>query len=159
VTLMTVVKGLPLAYNKDLQETQEPLYDAVETALASLAVARGMVASLVFDEQKLRAAVDTGYLVATELADYLVTKGVPFREAHDVSGHLVRTASARGVELSALTLTELQEAHPSFEIDVAEWLDPQRAVDRRDLPGGPARSRVLAEIDRISAALGVQPAQ
>ena len=157
VTLMTVVKGLPLAYNKDLQETQEPLYDAVETALSSLAVARGMIASLVFDTQRLRTAIDTGYLVATELADYLVTKNVPFREAHDVAGHLVRTASARGVELAALSIDELKAANPAFEADVADWLDPQRAVDRRDVPGGPARSRVLAEIDRISTALGVQP--
>ena len=157
VTLMTVVKGLPLAYNKDLQETQEPLYDAVETALASLAVARGMVASLQFDTHKLRTAIDTGYLVATEVADYLVTKGVPFREAHDVAGHLVRTASARGVELAALALPELKQAHPLFEADLAGWLDPQRAVDRRDVVGGPARARVVAEIDRISAALGVQP--
>ncbi len=157
VTLVTVVKGLPLAYNKDLQETQEPLYDAVETARTTLSVARGMVESLVFDVVKLRAAVDTGYLVATELADYLVTKGVPFREAHDVAGHLVRVASGRGVELAALSIDELQAAHPSFGADVASWLDPARAVDRRDLPGGPARSRVLAEIDRISAELGVQP--
>lgn len=157
VTLVTVVKGLPLAYNKDLQETQEPLYDAVETARTTLAVARGMIASLVFDTAKLRAAVDTGYLVATELADYLVTTGVPFREAHDVAGHLVRVASQRGVELAALTLDELKAAHPKFEADVASWLDPARAVDRRDLPGGPARARVLAEIDRISAELGVQP--
>jgi argininosuccinate lyase len=157
VTLMTVVKGLPLAYNKDLQETQEPLYDAVETARTTLAVARGMIASLVFDVGKLRAAVNTGYLVATELADYLVTAGVPFREAHDVAGHLVRVASQRGVELAALSLAELKAAHPKFEADVASWLDPARAVDRRDLPGGPARSRVLAEIDRISAELGVQP--
>jgi len=149
VTLMTVVKGLPLAYNKDLQETQEPLYDAVETLEASLAVARGMVASLVFDAAKLRAAVDTGYLVATELADYLVTRGVPFREAHDVAGHLVRAASARGVELAALSLAELQAAHPAFGADVAAWLDPVRAVDRRDLPGGPARARVLAELERV----------
>jgi argininosuccinate lyase len=116
-----------------------------------------MVASLVFDVGRLRAAVDTGYLVATELADYLVTAGVPFREAHDVAGHLVRVASQRGVELAALTLEELKAAHPKFEADVASWLDPARAVDRRDLPGGPARSRVLAEIDRISAELGVQP--
>jgi argininosuccinate lyase len=115
VTLMTVVKGLPLAYNKDLQETQEPLYDAVETLETSLAVARGMIASLVLDTARLRAAVDTGYLVATELADYLVTRGVPFREAHDVAGHLVRTASARGVELPALPLEELRAAIPSFD--------------------------------------------
>lgn len=157
VSLVTVVKGLPLAYNKDLQETQEPLYDAVETARTTLAVARGMVASLVFDVARLRTAVDTGFLVATELADYLVTKGVPFREAHDVAGHLVRTASQRGIELAALTLDELKAANPAFEADVASWLDPARAVDRRDLPGGPARTRVLAEIDRISTELGVQP--
>ena len=139
VTLMTVVKGLPLAYNKDLQETQEPLYDAIDTALTTLAVARGIVASLVFDAAKLRTAIDTGYLVATELADYLVTKGVPFREAHDISGHLVRSASRRGIELAALSLDELQVAHPAFAADISEWLDPARAVDR------------------ISGELGVQP--
>jgi argininosuccinate lyase len=152
--LVTVVKGLPLAYNKDLQETQEPLYDAVETVTACLAVARGMVASLVFDTARLRAAVDAGYLVATEVADYLVTKGVPFREAHDISGALVRTASGRGVELAALSLDELCAAHPAFGPDLAEWLDPARAVDRRDLVGGPARARVVAEIDRIERELG-----
>ncbi|HEY4182940.1 MAG TPA: argininosuccinate lyase [Kofleriaceae bacterium] len=154
VTLMTVVKGLPLAYNKDLQETQEPLYDAVETALASLAVAKGMIESLVFDTQKLRSAIDTGYLVATEVADYLVTKGVPFREAHDISGALVRTASGRGIELAALALDDLKAAHPAFEADLADWLDPNRAVDRRDVVGGPAKKRVLAEIERVTAELG-----
>jgi argininosuccinate lyase len=158
VTLMTVVKGLPLAYNKDLQETQEPLYDAVETLEACLAVTRGMVASLSFDTARLRAAIDQGHLVATEVADYLVTRGVAFREAHDVAGHLVRIASERRVELGALGLDELRAVHPAFGPDVADWLDPARAVDRRDLPGGPARNRVIAEIDRICAALGVQPA-
>ncbi len=160
VTLLTVVKGLPLAYNKDLQETQEPLYDAVETALATLAVATGMVASLQFDVPRLRAAIGAGHLVATELADYLVTRGVPFREAHDVSGHLVRIATARGLELAQLPLADLKAVHASFEADVADWLDPTRAVDRRDLTGGPARVQVLAEIERISAELdgvGVQP--
>jgi argininosuccinate lyase len=155
VSLMTVVKGLPLAYNKDLQETQEPLYDAVETMEACLAVARGMVESLEFDVARMRAAIDEGHLVATELADYLVTRGVAFREAHDVAGHLVRIASERRVELRGLTLDEMRAVHPAFGPDVAEWLDPARAVDRRDLPGGPARSRVLAEIERISAALGI----
>ena len=116
-----------------------------------------MVASLVFDVDRLRAAIGAGHLVATELADYLVTKGVAFREAHDVAGHLVRVATARGVELGALSLDELKSAHALFEADVSDWLDPARAVDRRDLPGGPAKPRVLAEIDRISAELGVQP--
>jgi argininosuccinate lyase len=155
---MTVVKGLPLAYNKDLQETQEPLYDAVETLEACLAVTRGMIESLEFDVARLRAAIDEGHLVATELADYLVTRGVAFREAHDVAGHLVRIATERRVELGGLSLEELQGVHPAFAADVADWLDPVRAVDRRDVAGGPARSRVIAEIDRICAALGVQPA-
>ena len=158
VSLMTVVKGLPLAYNKDLQETQEPLYDAVETLEACLAVARGMIDSLAFDVARMRAAIDEGHLVATELADYLVTRGVAFREAHDIAGHLVRVATQRRVELRSLSLDELRAVHPAFAADVSDWLDPARAVDRRDLPGGPARSRVLAEIDRLCIALGIPPA-
>ncbi|HUS30894.1 MAG TPA: argininosuccinate lyase, partial [Kofleriaceae bacterium] len=118
-----------------------------------LTVARGMIASLVFDVARMRAAIDQGYLVATEVADYLVTKGVAFREAHDISGHLVRTASDRGVELGALDLATLKAAHASFEPDLADWLDPARAIDRRDVVGGPARARVLAEIDRIASEL------
>jgi argininosuccinate lyase len=154
VTLVTVVKGLPLAYNKDLQETQEPLYDAVETVLACLQIARGMIESLTFDTGRMRAAIDAGHLVATELADYLVTKGVAFREAHDIAGHLVRLATDRGVELAALDLATLRTAHAAFDTDVMSWLDPTRAVDRRDVAGGPARNRVLAEIDRIERELG-----
>jgi argininosuccinate lyase len=153
VTLATVVKGLPLAYNKDLQETQEPLYDAVDTAGACLRIAAGMVASLEVDVARMRAAVDEGHLVATELADYLVARGVAFREAHDVAGGLVRDAIARGVELAALDLATLRAAHPAFDADVADWLDPARAVDRRDVTGGPARSRVIAELDRLDAEL------
>jgi argininosuccinate lyase len=155
VTLVTVVKGLPLAYNKDLQETQEPLYDAVETLEACLAVRRGMIASLEFDVARLGAAIDEGHLVATELADYLVTRGVAFREAHDVAGHLVRLATERGVELRGLSLDELRAVHSSFAGDVFDWLDPARAVDRRDLPGGPAKPRVVAELDRLTAELGL----
>jgi argininosuccinate lyase len=153
VTLVTAVKGLPLAYNKDLQETQEPLYDAVETLASCLAVARGMIATTRFDTARMRAAVDAGHLVATELADYLVTKGVAFRTAHDAAGALVRVAVARGVELAALSLADLQAAHAAFAADVADWLDPQRAIDRRDVVGGPAKQQVLAEIRRIEAEL------
>jgi argininosuccinate lyase len=157
VALMTTIKGLPLAYNKDLQETQEPMYDAVETVEACLEVSAGMVASLRIDVARMRAAVGDGYLVATEVADYLVTKGVPFRQAHDVAGHLVRVASERGVELAGLDLATLREAHPAFADDLASWLDPLRAVDRRDLPGGPARRQVLLEIERIAAELAAAP--
>jgi argininosuccinate lyase len=156
VALLTIIKGLPLAYNKDLQETQEPLYDAVETTQASLEVMAGLVHGLVFDQERLRRAVDQGFLVATELADYLAAKGVPFRRAHDIAGALVRKALGRGVELGGLTLAELKAEAPEFEADVKDWLDPGRAVDRRDLPGGPARARVVAELDRLVAELAAR---
>jgi argininosuccinate lyase len=153
VALMTVLKGLPLAYNKDLQETQEPLYDAVETLDASLRVMTGMIESLELDVERLRAAFGQGHLVATELADYLVAKGVPFRDAHDVAGALVRRAIERGVELAELPLDVLRAEHASFDSDVYDWLDPACAVDRRDVVGGPARSRVQAEIARVASEL------
>jgi argininosuccinate lyase len=92
--------------------------------------------------------------VATELADYLVQKGVPFRRAHDVAGNLVRQALAAGVELGALPLATLQAEAPEIGPDVAEWLDPVKAIDRRDVPGGPARGRVVAELARLEQDLG-----
>jgi argininosuccinate lyase len=109
------------------------------------------------DVERLRRAVAEGHLVATELADYLAAKGVPFRTAHDVAGALVRKAVERGVELAALPLAELQAEAPQFAEDVYAWLDPARAVDRRDVVGGPARPRILAEIARLEAELGVKP--
>ena len=146
VTMMTVLKGLPLAYNKDLQETQEPLYDAIETIEGSLRVCAGMVAGLEFDKVRLVAAVGDGYLLATELADYLAFKGVPFRVAHDAAGAVVRAAVEDELSLDQLSLEQLAQHHEAFEPDVFDWLDPGVAVDRRDVPGGPARSRVLIEI-------------
>lgn len=153
VALLTVLKGLPLAYNKDLQETQEPLYDTVETLLPCLRVMAGLVAGLEFDVARLGQAVGEGHLVATELADYLAAKGVPFRKAHDVAGALVRKALARGVELGGLSLAELTAEAPEFGKDVAEWLDPARAVDRKNVIGGPAREQILAEISRLEKEL------
>ena len=153
VTLMTVLKGLPLAYNKDLQETQEPLYDAVETLDASLRVARGMVEQLAFDVERLHQAVGQGHLLATEVADYLVTRGLSFRAAHDVAGALVREAIARGVTLAELPLETFQAESALFEPDVRDWLDTARAIDRRDVTGGPARNQIEREIARIRAEL------
>ena len=148
VSLMTTLKGLPLAYNKDLQESQEPLFDAVETLAGSLNVALGMVQELEFDHEKTRAAVDQGYLLATEVADYLVSKGMPFRNAHDVAGALVARAVDKGAELHELPLESFREESELFADDVFEWLSVEGAVDRRDIIGGPARARVVAEIAR-----------
>ncbi|GAB4566741.1 MAG: argininosuccinate lyase [Haliangiales bacterium] len=154
VALMTVLKGLPLAYNKDLQESQEPLYDAVETLDASLRVATGMVTHLVFDVEALQRAVSQGHLLATEVADYLVSKGLSFRQGHDIAGALVRVALDRGVELDALPLEVFRGESDRFEADIFDWLDVGRAVDRRDVVGGPARGQIEHEIGRYRAALG-----
>jgi argininosuccinate lyase len=157
ITLMTVLKGLPMAYNKDLQESQEPLFDAVETLDGSLRVAIGMIENLEFDTRVTRDAVDSGYLVATEVADYLVSKGLPFRKAHDIAGALVRTAIERQCELGGLELSVFQAESELFEADVFEWLEVARAVDRRDIVGGPAKNRIQAEIARAQEDLQREP--
>jgi argininosuccinate lyase len=150
VALLTVLKGLPLAYNKDLQETQEPLYDAVETTLACLRVMVGLVAGCRFDVERLRRAIDEGHLLATEVADHLTARGLPFRAAHDAAGKIVRAAIARGVDLTRLSLDEMRAAAgelPGLDASLSEVLDAARAVDRRDVIGGPARGRVLAALE------------
>jgi argininosuccinate lyase len=149
VALLTILKGLPLAYNKDLQETQEPLYDAVETTLISLRVTAGLVAGSRFDVERLRRAIDEGQLLATEVADHLAARGLPFRQAHDAAGKIVRAAIARGVDLTRLSLAEMRAAAgdlPGLDDSLLAVLDAARAVDRRDLPGGPARARVLSAL-------------
>jgi argininosuccinate lyase len=153
VALLTVCKGLPLAYSKDLQETQEPLYDAVTTALSSTRVMTGVVEGTEFDAARMRAACDAGYLNATEIADWLAARGVPFRTAHDVAGSLVRKASARKVQLHELTLADFQSEWQAFDDSIYKVLDPEVAVERRNLPGGPARAAVLHEIARIEKEL------
>ena len=137
----------------DVSRKAGTVTDSLQTVLACLQICRGMIASCEFDTTRMRTAIDAGHLLATEVADYLVTKGVPFREAHDISGHLVRVATMKGVELAGLDVPTLKAAHSAFEADIAEWLDPARAVDRRDHIGGPARARVLAEIERIAREL------
>jgi argininosuccinate lyase len=149
-TLMVVLKGLPLAYNKDLQETQEPLYDAVETAILCTRTMAGLIAGSKFDAERMARAVDQGHLLATEVADWLAARGVPFRQAHAAAGALVRAASARGVDIGQLTLADMRAIYPdvTFDEDVFTVLDAARAVDRRDVIGGPARTRVLSAIER-----------
>jgi len=147
VALLTTVKGLPLAYNRDLQEDKEPIFDAFDTLAASLGVLTGAIATACYDAVRMRRALDEGCVTATEAADYLVQKGVPFREAHAVVGRLVAEAVAEGRDLAALGLPAFRAAHPAFEEDVLDRLDPVAAIERRDVAGGPARAHVLAALD------------
>jgi argininosuccinate lyase len=154
-TLMVVLKGLPLAYNKDLQETQEPLYDAVETAILCTRTMAGLIGGSKFEVERMARAVDQGHLLATEVADWLAARGVPFRQAHAAAGALVRAASARGVDIGQLSLADMRAIYPdvTFDESVFAVLDAAKAVDRRDVIGGPARARVLSAIERAEREL------
>ncbi len=129
--LLVALKGLPLAYNRDLQEDKEPVFDAHDTLAAMLPALAGVVSTLRFDVTRMRAAAADGTLLATDLAEYLVTKGVPFRDAHDAVGSLVRTATERGIDIAALSLEDFRAANPAFEPDVTGILDPAGSVRRR----------------------------
>ncbi len=142
VALLVLLKGLPLAYNRDLQEDKPPLFDAFDTVEAVLGMLRGMIGTIRFRPERMRAALRDGFLDATEMADWLAARGVPFREAHHVVGRLVGEAARRGVGLAQLPLEALRAEHPAFDATVYDALDMERAVERRDLPGGPARRRV-----------------
>jgi argininosuccinate lyase len=142
-TLMALEKSLFFGYGRDLQEDKRPIFDAFECALVSLYALTGAIATAEWRRDRLRAALDQGHLCATDLADFLVQQGLPFREAHHVVGALVRQAEERGVQLGQLPPDVLLAAHASLSGEgLASALDPAAAVERRSLVGGPARATV-----------------
>jgi argininosuccinate lyase len=147
--LLVVLKGLPLAYNRDLQEDKEALFDGADTWRACLRAAAALVDGLAFDAAACARALEGGYLDATEAADYLVERGVPFRDAHEAAGRAVREAEARGVPLQGLPDAAWRKAHPRFGPDLRARLDPRRIVARRDHEGGTAPRRVAAATARL----------
>ncbi|MCB9576769.1 MAG: argininosuccinate lyase [Polyangiaceae bacterium] len=151
-SLLVLEKSLPFGYGRDLQEDKRPIFDAFDAALTCLRALSGAIATATFHRERLAAALGGGHVCATDLADLLVQKGVPFREAHHVVGAIVRAAEERGVQIGELPRDVLAEAHPALDgPDVARALDPALAVERRDLVGGPARSRVLSAIAEARA--------
>ncbi len=152
VNLLTTVKGLPLAYDRDLQEDKEPVFDAVGTLRLVLPAITGTVASLTFDRERLARASVGGFALATDLAEELVRRGVPFREAHEVVGEVVKLAEDAGVDLDGLDPQQLAAAHPALDASVAELFDPQAAIDRRDGVNGTATASVRAQLERARQA-------
>ncbi|TDA68676.1 MAG: argininosuccinate lyase [Clostridia bacterium] len=141
LALLTVLKGLPLAYNKDLQEDKEALFDTVDTVKACLEVCAGLLQALRFRREVMAEAAG-GFTLATDLAEYLVRRGLPFRQAHRVVGRLVGYCLEQGRALADLTLDEYRRFSPEFGPDVLAVGDPRRSLERRDLPGGPAPEQV-----------------
>jgi len=142
VALLTLMKGQPLAYNRDNQEDKEPLFDAVDTAKESVAVFAGLVEGLEPQPQAMRAAVLEGHATATDLADYLVRKGVPFRDAHGIVARAVREAERAGIDLAALPLRTLQAFSKKIGADVHRVLTPEGSVAARKHVGGTAPAEV-----------------
>ena len=154
VALLTVMKGLPLAYSKDMQEDKEAVFDAADSLMLGLAAMTGMVADMAPQPERLRAAAASGFSTATDLADWLVRAlGLPFREAHHVTGALVRRAEERGVDLAELSLDEMQSAHPGIVAEVYQVLGVDNSVASRASYGGTAPAQVRAQIRRWREAL------
>ena len=139
--ILTTLKGLPLAYNRDLQEDKQPLFDTVDTLLPTLDVFSAMLPALTFDAMRMQVAASAGYTLATDLADYLVRKGVPFREAHQSVADLVRYAESERKPLNALALEDYRRYSPLFDEDILR-IDVHSSLEARDLPGGTAPARV-----------------
>jgi argininosuccinate lyase len=136
VSLLTTMKGLPLTYNKDMQEDKEPLFDTVDTVEQSLTIFSRLLKEIDFREESIKKATEKGYLVATDLADYLVTKGMTFRKAHRLVGDMILSAKEKDKELHQLELSELRRFSTLIEEDVYEWLDPLSCIKRRNMNGG-----------------------
>ena len=151
-TVLATLKGLPSGYNKDLQDDKRPLFDAVDTMLLVVPAVAGALDELRFDTERMRASVTAG-LMATDLADYLVDRGVAFRDAHVAVGKLVREAESAGIELDALPAAAFAHAHPQFGADVMESLRPERSLARRNLPGGTGPGAVREQLAAAVAAL------
>lgn len=155
ITLLTLMKGLPLAYNKDMQEDKEPLFDAVDTVLDCLRLAAPMIAKTRFKAENLKKALGVGFVLATDVADYLATKGVPFRQAHRIVGELVAYCQDKGLELKDLKLADLRRFDAHFQKDVLAWIDDGHSVDRRASTGGTARKQVRKQIEAAEKALKI----
>jgi len=148
VSILTTLKALPSAYNRDLQEDKEAVFDSVDTVAAALDVFSAMLPKLKIQRRQMKAAADDPNLLATDLAEYLVKKGMPFREAHQVVGTLVAKKAKKGIKLNALKPAQLKKVSPLFDVDVAKVFDVRRSLAQRRMIGAPSPESVKAQIAR-----------
>jgi argininosuccinate lyase len=143
VSLLVTLKGLPLAYNRDMQEDKEPVFDAVDTAVDSLLLIAGAVRTLAVRREAMARAAADPLLLATDLAEHLVARGVPFREAHECVGRLVAHAVESGTPLDRMPASELRRFHPELDLEPRSFFTAERSLEARGAVGGPARGAVL----------------
>ncbi len=149
VAILTVLKGLPLSYNRDLQEDKEPFFDSFDTVIGSLRAVGLMIRGMKVHRERMKEALSGGYLTATDLAEYLVRKGLPFRKSHEVTGKIVRYALEKGKNLEDITIDELKKFSGLIEDDLFDCLDPENSVRIKKVPGGTSPSNVSRVLRRI----------
>ena len=159
VTVMTVLKGLPFAYNRDLQEDKEPIFDSIDTLSLLLPAVTGMITTAKFQIERISDGAIAGFALATEVADYLVRKGMSFAEAHEVTGQAVRLAESRSVGLESLSLDDLSGVHPLFGADLIPLLSAEGAVRSRTSVMGTSPASVSVAISRVRGRLALQRSQ
>ncbi len=148
MALLTVMKSLPLAYNKDMQEDKEPLFDTIDTVKGSLKIFGDMIREMRVYEANMRRAAGQGFSTATDVADYLVRKGLPFRDAHEAVGNAVKYCIENEMDITELSLAEWQLFSPYFDTDIFSAITVEACINARNVPGGTARERVWSEITR-----------
>jgi argininosuccinate lyase len=156
MSILTTLKALPSSYNRDLQEDKEALFDSVDTVRASLEIFSAMLPELKIEREQMEAAASDPALLATDLAEYLVGKGLPFREAHEVVSKLVAQASATNLALNNISLLQMQEACPLFGPDVTTIFDARRSLEKRRAPGAPSPENIAARIAHWRGHLGAE---
>jgi len=151
VALLTVMKGLPLAYNRDLQEDKEAVFDTADTIRDVLTVLTELVHGIEVHREAAERAARTGFLLATDLADYLVDKGLPFRQAHEIVGRIVRDFLDHHKDFAQIALKDLQKFSDRFQKDVLDYLDLEASLERKKSTGSTARKRILERIRQIES--------
>ena len=152
--LLTTMKGLPLAYNKDMQEDKEAIFDAVDTVKMCLDIFAGMISSVKVIPENMRKAAQNGFINATDLADYLVKKGMPFRDAYKISGQIVADCIAKGLVLETYPLESYQNYSTLFAEDVYQEIDLTNCVEKRISAGGPSAASIDQQIEYVRNVIG-----
>ena len=147
ISLLVTLKGLPLAYNKDMQEDKEPLFDAIDTLEACLKVMTPMIDTMNVIEKNMLLAAQKGFINATDLADYLVSKGLPFRDAYKISGQMVSDCIENNAILEDMPLVKMKQFSPLFENDVHDFISLETCLNKRDSYGGTSYKNVLMQLD------------
>lgn len=148
MSLLTTMKGLPLAYNKDMQEDKELTFDAIDTIKGCISLFTGMIASMKFHKEKMEESAKGGFTNATDAADYLVRHGMPFRDAHSIIGQIVLFCIEKKISLEDMTLEEFQAISPVFASDIYEAISLKTCVEKRNTIGGPGKEAMKQVIKR-----------